>query len=79
MQKHINIVDLVKSFPTNILLQNLASIQPRTSTLKFARSPCTMVANSAGRGVAAAAPRARRVRPLVERIDIELFSNFSAK
>ena len=38
MQKHINLVDLVKSFPTNIYLQNLASIQPRTSPVKFARS-----------------------------------------
>ena len=36
MQKHVNLVDLVKSFPTNILLQNLASIQERTSSLKFA-------------------------------------------
>ena len=35
MQKHVNIVDLVKSFPTNIFLQNLASIQQRTSPLKF--------------------------------------------
>ena len=35
MQKHVNLVDLVKSFPTNIYLQNLASIQPRTSLLKF--------------------------------------------
>ena len=35
MQKHVNLVDLVKSFPTNILLQNLASIQKRTSTIKF--------------------------------------------
>ena len=35
MQKHLNLVDLVKSFPTNILLQNLASIQKRTSSLKF--------------------------------------------
>ena len=31
MQKHANLVDLVKSFPTNIYLQNLASIQKRTS------------------------------------------------
>ena len=31
MQKHVNLVDLVKSFPTNIDLQNLASIQPRAS------------------------------------------------
>ena len=36
MQKHVNLVDLVKSFPTNILLQNLASIQKRTSPVKFA-------------------------------------------
>ena len=41
MQKHVNLVDLVKSFPTNIYLQNLASIQPRTSFVKFARSPRT--------------------------------------
>ena len=36
MQKHVNLVDLVKSFPTNIFLQNLASMQKRTSHLKFA-------------------------------------------
>ena len=36
MQKYAHIVDLVKSFPTNILLQNLASIQKRTSPIKFA-------------------------------------------
>ena len=36
MQKHVNLVDLVKSFPTNIYLQNLASIQERTSPVKFA-------------------------------------------
>ena len=35
MQKHVNLVDLVKSFPTNIYLQNLASIQKRTSPTKF--------------------------------------------
>ena len=35
MQKHVNLVDLVKSFPTNIFLQNLASIQKRTSLVKF--------------------------------------------
>ena len=28
-------VDLGESFPTSIYLQNLASIQPRTSLLKF--------------------------------------------
>ena len=31
MQKHVNLVDLIKSFQTNIYLQKLASIQPRTS------------------------------------------------
>ena len=36
MQKHVNLVDLVKSFPTNIYLHNLASIQKRTSPVKFA-------------------------------------------
>ena len=36
MQKDVNLVDLVKSFPTNIFLQNLASIQKRTSPIKFA-------------------------------------------
>jgi hypothetical protein len=36
VQKHVNLVDLVKSFPTNIYLQKSASIQPRTSPIKFA-------------------------------------------
>ena len=36
MQKHVHLVDLAKSFPTNIYLQSLASIQPRTSPVKFA-------------------------------------------
>ena len=36
MQKHVDLVDLVKSFPTNIYLQNFASIQKRTSPVKFA-------------------------------------------
>ena len=38
VQKHVNIVDLVKSlnaFPTIIFSQNLASIQQRTSLIKF--------------------------------------------
>ena len=41
MQKHVNLVDLVKSFRTSIYLQILASTQPRTSLVKLARSPCT--------------------------------------
>ena len=34
-------VDLGESFPTSIYLQKSASIQPRTSPYKFARSPRT--------------------------------------
>ena len=34
-------VDLGESFPTHIYLQKSASIQPRTSPVKFDRSPCT--------------------------------------
>ena len=36
MQKRAHLVDLVKSFPTTIYLQNLASIQRRASPVKFA-------------------------------------------
>ena len=45
MQKHVNHVDLVKSFPTNIYLQNLASIRKRTSSVKFAH-----LAEKSGKG-----------------------------
>ena len=45
MQKHVNLVDLFKSFPTNIFLQNLASIQRRTSPVKFAH-----LAEKSGKG-----------------------------
>ena len=36
MQTRVHLVDLVKSFQTNIYLQKSASIQPRTSPIKFA-------------------------------------------
>ena len=39
--KGVHCVDLGESFPTSIYLQNLASIQPRTSPVKFACSPRT--------------------------------------
>ena len=45
MQKFVNLVDLVKGFPTNIYLQNLASIQKRTSPVKFAH-----LAEKSGKG-----------------------------
>ena len=41
LSKGVNFVDLGESFPTSIYLQNLASIQPRMSLVKFARSPRT--------------------------------------
>ena len=62
MQKHLNLVDLVKSFPTNIFLQNLASIQKRTSPVKFAH-----LAEKSGKGsisnLSTKAARALRGRP----------------
>ena len=68
MQKHVNLVDLVKSFPTNIFLQNLASIQERTSPIKFAH-----LAEKSGKGsisnlstkVPAASPLASRLPVLL--------------
>ena len=39
--KGVHCVDLGESFQTHIYLQNLASIQPRTSLVTFARSPRT--------------------------------------
>ena len=40
-------VDLGEGFPTSFDLQNLASIQPRTSLVKFARSPRAQIAQVA--------------------------------
>ena len=39
----VHCVDLGESWPTSIYLQNLASIQPRRSFVKFARSPRTVL------------------------------------
>ena len=89
MQKHVNLVDLVKSFPTNIYLQNLASIQKRTSPVKFAH-----LAEKSGKGsISNLSTKVflgpvldddhqqlqRSCATLVERFDIEPFSDFSAK
>ena len=38
--KGVRCVDLGESFHMSIFLQNLASIQPRTTPVKLARSPC---------------------------------------
>ena len=43
LYKGVHCVDLGESFPTHILLQNLASIQPRTGPVKFARSAAASV------------------------------------
>ena len=67
MQKHVNLVDLVKSFPTHILLQNLASIQKRTSPVKFAhlaeksgKGPISNLSTKVPRGAGRAARPDRR-------------------
>ena len=41
VQKCVDLVDLVKSFQTNINLQKSASIQPRTSPTKFVCLPAS--------------------------------------
>ena len=62
MQKHVNLVDLLKSFPTHIFLQILASIQQRTSLIKFdhlaEKSEKGSISNLSTKGAAAAAPSA---------------------
>ena len=69
MQKHVNLVDLVKSFPTNIFLQNLVSIQRRTSTLKFAhlaeKSEKGSISNLSTKVAADARVHENRASPLV--------------
>ena len=44
----VHCVDLGESFPTHIFLQNLASVQPLTSPVKFARSPRARIPQVAG-------------------------------
>ena len=44
--KAVYFVDLGESFPTHIYLQNLASIQPRTSPVKFARPTSAVIADA---------------------------------
>ena len=70
MQRHIHLVDLVKSFPTNIFLQNLASIQKRTSPIKFAhlaekseKGSMSNLSTQAGTAAAARPPAARTAPP----------------
>ena len=61
-------VDLGESFQTHIFLQNLASIQPRTTPVKLARgSPCTdpQGAHPRGAPASAEAERQRHARPRV--------------
>ena len=45
VQKYVYLVDLVKSFPTNIYLQKLASMQPRTSLSKFGENEYIIQSN----------------------------------
>ena len=58
--KGVHCVDLGESFPTHIYLQKSASIQPRTSPVKFARSPCTDPPGSRHTGTARSTRGLRR-------------------
>ena len=49
--KGVHCVDLGESSPTSIYLQKSASIQPRTSLVKFFRSPPTDPPGDLGEGV----------------------------
>ena len=74
MQKHVNLVDLVKSFPTNIYLQNLASIQKRTSHVKFAH----LAENSEKGSISnlstkVAGPRRAALAQLADRAQLDVF------
>ena len=97
MQKDVNLVDLIKSFPTNILLQNLASIQKRTSPIKFDHlaenqsrvryrnfqirsfAPAAPAMRASLVALAAAFLEGQPAKPVVERFDIEPYSDFSAE
>ena len=67
MQKHVNLVDLVKSFPTNIFLQNLASIQKRTNPVKFAhlaeKSENGLISNLSTKSATASATASAKLIP----------------
>ena len=54
--KGVHCVDLGESFQTHIFLQNLASIQPRTSPVKFRQNPHAWVYGSASGWIARASP-----------------------
>ena len=84
MQKHVNLVDLVKSFPTNIYLQNLASIQKRTSPVKFAhfaeKSGKRSISNLSTQVQAAQGKLHDRLRvPTGEREPLVLLRNLAAR
>ena len=70
MQKGVHFVDLGESFPTHIYLQNLASIQPRTSGLpphrrRRERRRAPQGAPEGARGLANVAPHVCLERPFV--------------
>ena len=67
MCKGVHCVDLGESFQTHIYLQILASIQPRTSTVKFAEV-ASVLKRRASREAAARGPQ--RPRPPPRRVTI---------
>ena len=73
VQKDVNLVDLEKCCKMSIYLQNLASIQPRTSLGKSGvRGPTTQVGLSRFK-------TSPGVPSIVARFGTESFSDFSAK
>ena len=82
MQKHVNLVDLVKSFPTNIYLQNLASIQKRTSPVKFAhlaeKSEIGSISNLSTKVSSSSQLETPLVQLIHETFDTLDFENFSS-
>ena len=85
VQKHVNLVDLVKSFPTNIFLQSLASIPRRTSRTKFDHGLKNQskvryrTFELRSLFLLMGAADLRLACDLVERFDIEPYSDFPAK
>ena len=65
VQKFVNLVDLVKSFPTSIYLQNLASIQPSQPAENEILKVCQSLPNvivKVRKTIGSGAPPAKRPR-----------------
>ena len=68
LYKVVHCVDLGESFPTSIYSQNLASIQPRTSPVKFAQGGPVVAAAARTCAEEVAASTSEAWRQLVSRL-----------